>query len=204
MPFVIKTILCDLGDVIVFVDHKKIAKGLAKFSSRDEKHIYNFFLSSMARKGFDKGKITAKGLFAHFKDKLGLSLSLSQFKKIWCYCFTGLNEDMANLLYKLKKNYKLILLSNTDEIHFAYCRKNYKVLDIFDDFILSYKSGCKKPNPLIYFRALKRAKTFPTKAAYIDDIKEFVAVSKFFGIKGIRYATFEKLKKDLMKMDISV
>ena len=26
----IKTILCDLGDVIVFVDHKKIAKGLAE------------------------------------------------------------------------------------------------------------------------------------------------------------------------------
>ena len=78
------------------------------------------------------------------------------------------------------------------------------MLDIFDDFALSYKLGSKKPNPLIYLHALKKAKAFPTKVAYIDDIKEFVAASKFFWIKGIQYTNFEKLKKDLRRLNIRV
>jgi len=39
----IKTILCDLGNVIVKVDHGKIFEGLAKHSDKDKKYICDFF-----------------------------------------------------------------------------------------------------------------------------------------------------------------
>ncbi len=198
----IKAILCDLGNVIVFVDHKKIAKGMAKFSDKDEKDISKFFRNSIARKRFDVGKITAARLFADFKNKLNLKMGFSQFKKIWCSCFTGVNKDMILLLNNLKKNYKLILLSNTDEIHFTHLNNKHNLTKIFDDFVLSYKIGHMKPSPRIYLHALKKARAFPTKVAYIDDIKEFVLASKIFGIKGIQYTDFEKLKKDLTKLNI--
>ncbi|MDP6139194.1 MAG: HAD-IA family hydrolase [Candidatus Woesearchaeota archaeon] len=199
----IKTILCDLGNVIVFVNHKKIAQGLAKFSDKSEEYIYHFFLNSIAHKGFDKGKISATKLFMIFKNNLNLKLNFNQFKKIWSSCFRP-NKDMEALLYKLKKNYKLILLSNTDEIHFTYCKEKYKVLDIFDDFILSYKIGHRKPNPLIYLSALKKAKTFPSHILYIDDIHRFVKTVKFFGIKSIQYKNIQKLKSDLKRINVEI
>jgi len=111
---------------------------------------------------------------------------------------------MVKLLYKLKKNYTLILLSNTDEIHFAYCTKNYKVLGIFDDFILSYKIGCKKPNPFIYLCALRKAKALPSKVLYIDDIASYVTAARLFGIRAIQYKNFEKLKNGLKKINIKI
>ncbi len=200
----IKAVLCDLGNVIVFVDHKKIAKGLAKFSDKNEEYIRKFFLNSMARKRFDVGKITAARLFADFKNKLNLKMGLIQFKKTWCSCFTGINKDMVALLNSLKKNYKLVLLSNTDEIHFNCLKNKHKVIGIFDEFVLSYKIGHTKPSPKIYLRALKKAGAFPTKVAYIDDIKEFVSASKLFGIKGIQYTNFEELKKELRRLGIKV
>ena len=200
----IKVILCDLGNVIIFVDHKKIAQGLAKFSDKNEEYIYTFFLNSTARKKFDVGKITAAMLFADFKSKLNLKMGFTQFKKIWCSCFTGVNKDMVCLLNNLKKNYKLVLLSNTDEIHFNYLKNKHKLTGIFSDFALSYKIGHMKPSPWIYLSALKKANAFPTKVAYIDDIENFVLASKFFGIKGVQYTNFDKLKKDLMNMGILI
>lgn len=200
----ITAILCDLGNVIVFVDHKKIAQGLAKFGDKTEGDIYKFFLNSTARKKFDVGKITAAMLFTDFKNKLNLKIGFSQFKKVWCSCFTGVNKDMIYLLNNLKKNYRLVLLSNTDEIHFNYLKNKHKLNKIFDDFALSYKTGHMKPSPWIYLSTLKKARAFPTKAAYIDDIEEFVWASKFFGIKGVQYTSLDKLKKDLMNMGILI
>ena len=178
----IKTILCDLGSVIVFVDSNKIIEGLAKFSNKNEKYIHDFFLNAISREGFDKGKITSNRLFLNFKNNLNLKLNFTQFKKIWCSCFSP-NKEMEKLLRKLKKNYELILLSNTDEIHFAHTRNNYKILNIFDDFILSYKVGYKKPNPLIFLHAIKKAKTSPNELLYIDDIYSYIAAARFLGIK---------------------
>ncbi|MCH8004039.1 MAG: HAD-IA family hydrolase [Nanoarchaeota archaeon] len=200
----IKTILCDLGNVIVFFDHKIIVKNLAKFSNKDENYIHQFFHNSKSRKDFYRGKITADKLFMNFKNNLNLKINFNQFKKIWCSCFTNLNKGMEKLLYKLKKHYKLILLSDTDEIHFFYIKEKYKVLDIFDDFVLSYKVGYSKPNPLIYLHALKKAKTLPNKILYIDDIHSHVTTAKFFGIKSVQYKNFEELIINFKKMNIKI
>ena len=199
----VKVILCDLGSVIVLVNNKKTVEGLAKFSNKDKKYVFDFYINSKARKDFDKGKINATQFFANFKNNLNLKLNFNQFKKIWSSCFSP-NKEMEKLLYTLKKNYKLILLSNTDEIHFTYVRNNYKILDIFDNFVLSYKVGYKKPNPFIYLHALKKAKTFPNKILFIDDILKFVLVAKFFGIKSVQYKSIQQLKSDLSRMNIKI
>ena len=201
--FMIKTILCDLGSVIVFVDEDKLIKTLAKFSNKDKKYVRSFFVNFVAKSGFDKGKITAKQFFLKFKNNLNLKLNFSQFKKIWSSHFSS-NKDMETLLKKLKKNYKLILLSNTDEIHFNYIRNKYKILDVLDDFVLSYKVGYKKPHPLIYLHALKKAKITPNKILYIDDNPQFVMIAKFFGIKSIQYKNIRKLKSNLKQLNIKI
>ena len=198
----IKTIISDLGNVIVYVDPHKITKSLAKYSNYDEKYIYDFFNQSLARKGFDKGKISKEKFFRHFKDNLNLKMSFNQFRKAWCACFDGLNKDMVKLLKKLKKNYRLILLSNTDEIHFNYLKKKYKILNIFDDSVLSYKVGYAKPNPMIFLKAIRKAKTSPKQIFFIDDIYSFVGVARMLKIKAAQYTSFNNLKIDLRKNSI--
>jgi len=109
---------------------------------------------------------------------------------------------VENLLIILKKNCKLILLSNTDPIHFTFIRNKYKILDIFDDFVLSYKIGYKKPSQAIYLYAIKKAGTSPNEILFIDDIYEHVQAAKLLGIKSIQYTNFDRLKIDLKKLNI--
>ena len=93
---------------------------------------------------------------------------------------------MEKLLHKLKKHYKLVLFSNTDEIYFYHIKNKYKVLNIFDDYILSYKVGHKKPS------------------SFIDDLAVHIRAAKRFGIKAIQYRNMQKLKKDLKLLNIRV
>ena len=111
----IKTILCDLGDVIVYVDHDKIVEGLAKHSNKDKRYIHNYFYHTLTRKGFDKGKLGAKEFFTNYKNKLNLKLSFNQFKKIWCSCFTGVNKEMENILKIVGMTAEKIVFTNAHE-----------------------------------------------------------------------------------------
>lgn len=200
----IKSILCDVGNVLVFFDLRNIAKGLAEYSDKDAEYIHSFFLKSGARKKFDVGKLSFDELFSSFKINLNLNLSLEKFKKIWCACFISKNTELENSLRKLKGKYRLVLLSNTDEIHFNYVKRHYKFMDIFDDFVLSFKVGYLKPHPMIYINAIRKAKAFPNKIVYIDDISTYVLAAKFLGIKSVHYTGFEKLKSDLNRLNIKI
>lgn len=71
------------------------------------------------------------------------------------------------------------------------------IINIFDKYVLSYKVGYRKPSPLIFLDALRKAKTAPFNCIYIDDIPEFVYVARFMGIKAIKYEGFERLLHDL-------
>jgi glucose-1-phosphatase len=200
----IKTILCDLGNVIVFFDNNLVMENFAKYSNKSKAYIKSFFWSSRARKAFALGKINSNQLYLNFKKHLNLKLNFQQFKKVWCSCFTTLNKDIEILLKKLKKNHKLIMLSNTDAIHFPYIKNKYKFLNIFDEFILSYEVGFKKPDPRIYFHALKIAKTAPNEILYFDDLALFIAVSKFFGIRAIQHKNLDKFKLRLEKENLRI
>ena len=93
-------------------------------------------------------------------------------------------------------------MSNTNEWQYEYARKKYKIIDIFDDYVLSYKIGCMKPNPIIFLHALKKAKALPYNCVYIDDIPEFVYVARLMGIKAFQYKDFGKLKEDLTNLKV--
>jgi HAD superfamily hydrolase (TIGR01509 family) len=69
--------------------------------------------------------------------------------------------------------------------------------------VLSYKIGYRKPNPLIFLSALKKAKTLPFNCVYVDDIPEFVYIARLMGIKAFQYKNFEKLISDFKKLQIS-
>lgn len=198
----IKSILCDLGNVIAFFEHNIIIDGLARHSDREKSFIQTFFLNSIARKKFDRGKIDAVQFFTDSKNSLNLDIGFKEFSKIWSSCFLSKNAALEKLLRSLKGKYRLVLLSNTDEIHFNFLKEKYGIMDIFDDFALSYEVGYAKPHPIIYLSAIKKAKAFPSKIVYIDDIPKFVRAARFFGIKGLHYTDFNKLEADLRRLKV--
>ena len=92
---------------------------------------------------FDEGRITPEQFHAEAARNLGCNLSITAFKKIWNRIFT-INPGISALLRRLKKDYRLLCLSNTNIWHFGYCIETFPVLNQFDAFILSFTRGREK------------------------------------------------------------
>ena len=108
--------------------------------------------------------------------------------------------EVEKIIKSLKGKVKLVLLSNTNELQYEYARKKYKIIEMFDEFVLSYKVGMRKPHPLIFLEAVKKSGTLPWNCVYFDDIKEFVIIARFLGIKAFQFKNAKKLRNDLTKV----
>ncbi len=101
------------------------------------------------------------------------------------------------MIRTLKKKSRLGLLSNTDPLHFGYILSTFPVIKAFDQWILSYEVGFKKPAIQIFQRAIEWASVKPEKILYIDDTEEYVEVAGSLGIQGIHFVSAPQLEEEL-------
>jgi putative hydrolase of the HAD superfamily len=136
-------------------------------------------------------------------DWTGHKISPEEFCRIYSDIFT-LNIDNINLLPKLKKNYKLVLLSNTNHIHQKYGWEHYEFLQHFDELILSHEVGAVKPEEKIY-RAVENFTEAPSaEHLFIDDIPEYVDGARKLDWDAVQFTTHGKLLEDFKFRNIKL
>lgn len=80
-----------------------------------------------------------------------------------------LYDESVEVLEKLKKmNIKLGIISNWDLTARDILRKN-KIIDFFDDILISAEEGVEKPDSSLFTKSLKNLDTEPQKALYVGD-----------------------------------
>ncbi len=192
----IKTVIFDLGNVILNVDRSGLYKEWAEKSGKGTNQVIDYYMRSKERRDFELGRLSPKEFCRKIAKGIGLRMDFEEFKKSYCEIFT-LNKDVEQAIKKLKSDFRLVLLSNTDELHFEYIKNKFKIVNIFDGYVLSYEVGMRKPNPLIFFNAIRKSEAFPFNCLYFDDIPEFVFMAKLMGIKASRFVNSKKLISDL-------
>ncbi len=195
----IKAAIFDLGNVTIKFDETPTFKKWYKCGSKPFSEVKEYHQNSSARKAFERGEISPKQFYDKFIEDLGLKISYQDFKNNYCDIFSR-NEEIEKIIKSLKGKVKLVLLSNTNIWQYEFAKKKFKILNLFDGYVLSYKVGCRKPNPLVFLKAVKKAGTLPFNCAYFDDIAEFVYVARLIGIKAFQYKSTEKLNSDLKKV----
>lgn len=186
----IKTIIFDFGNVVAMFSHKKICQGLEKCSNYPAKKLHNIifkiiYYQDPLEKLLDEGALTSEGFFQEVKARAGLRINYKRFKKIWQDIF-WLNEPMVEVLEKLKrKGYKLVLLSNTNELHFRWACSQFKILKIFDELVLSFKKGYRKPDKRLW-------QGYGKESIYIDDVEEYCRAAEKAGIRKVFHYCAEK------------
>ncbi len=109
-----------------------------------------------------------------------------------------------NIVKKLKQM-SLILaeLSNTVPSHADVIRKA-GLYDLFDEVILSFEVGLRKPDPRIYELILNRLNIKSEQTFFVDDREENVRAAQGLGIKSFLFESPESLKRDLRKLGLVV
>ncbi len=198
----IEVIFFDLGNVILPFNHFQIAEKLSKFSKKkdfqDPKKIFSYLFDAQegAINPFDVGKMTPREFFYIIKEQLDLSVSFDEFVQIWCDIFVE-NQQVNQIIFSLKRKWRLGLISNTDPLHFNYILSKFPVVKAFEKWILSYEVGFKKPALQIFEKGIEWASVQTEKILYIDDTKEYVEVAERLGIQSIHFISAAQLKKVL-------
>lgn len=201
----LKAVLFDLGNVVVNFDHWIAVKRISEFAQKNVlKEIYQLFFDSNLISLYEEGNISSIDFFLRVKDMLGLNIDYESFVPIWNEIFflTPDNLQVHRLALELRDKYKVLLISNINELHFNYIRKRFKVLDGFQEFILSYQVKARKPNPKIYTAAIEHSCARPEQIVYIDDREDLVEAGRKIGLNSFPFRGIQELKEELRRLGV--
>lgn len=197
-----KAVIFDLGRVLVNFDFKRGYRALEGHCSYAAAEIPKRLSTGNLVQRFETGLIEPHDFVTEMSGVLGLTMDYPQFCGIWSSIFT---ETLVpeSMLEGLAARYRLILLSNTNAIHFEGLRETHRhLLRHFDSLVLSYEVKAMKPQPEIFHAALERAGCRPEECFYTDDIADYVQAAKEFGIDAVQFESLEQLQRDLRARDI--
>ncbi len=151
---------------------------------------------------YELGKISEDKFWEIFLKNSGSKIiDISVAKKLWRKYF-GKKPGMLALLTKLRKKYKLVVLSSTGKEWMEYKIKKYHLYNYFSDYITTYRTSLSKRDKKIYQLALKKVKSKAEECLFIDDSKDVQTVASKCGIKTILFKNAKQLKKELINLNI--
>lgn len=195
-------IVFDLGMVLIPFNYNIAKNRLNEIEKNLGDKFLEFYKSNYElHRNFERGDISEEEFLNPILTELNNKIDKETFCKIFSEIFI-INEDVASLLPELKKNYKLVLLSNTNSIHYEYGYKDYHFLKHFDKLILSHEARAVKPEEKIY-RTVEEFTNRPSNEHFfIDDIEEYVNGAKRCGWNGTQFINYEKLVRELKEENI--
>jgi Predicted hydrolase (HAD superfamily) len=189
-------IIFDLGNTLIRFDHSISAKKFANLFHLDSEEVRKLFFDSTLTQAFERGQISSKEFYSRITGGLGVAIPFKDFTAIWNDIF-WIDEGSCAIARRLKKDYKLFLLSNISRLHYEYIASKFDILKIFDEIILSFAVGAIKPEKRIFEDAVRRAGGDKSAVLYIDDREDLIKEAAVFGIDSIKYEGSDKLEKDL-------
>jgi glucose-1-phosphatase len=194
---VIKTILFDLGNVIIPFDFKLAYARMASHCDCKPEEVPGRIRATGLVGPFEKGEIGAEPFVRELSAALRLNISYPEFCSWWSSIF--LTEPLVSeaLLKDLRSRYRLLALSNTNPIHFEMILEAYPLLRHFDDYVLSYQVGAAKPEAKIYREAIVQAQCNPEECFFTDDLAVNIEAAREHGMDAVQFFSAEQLDREL-------
>jgi haloacid dehalogenase superfamily, subfamily IA, variant 3 with third motif having DD or ED len=193
----IKNIIFDLGNTLVYYDFWYFYDGVSRLEKKLQPAALCRFISE--KKLGDKlcmGKILPRQAFRIIKKKFDLKTGYKDFIYLYADIFWE-NTYMKNFLEKLIKDnkFKVVLLSNTDIVHFNFINKNFPYVNLIRNKVLSYKTGMMKPSKKIFLHTLKKYKFVKSETLLIDDMKANIDAASSLGLHALHYKSHRQFLK---------
>jgi len=198
-----KVFVFDLGNVIIPFDHTTISPRLLKYSKKKgefkPEDIHRFFYKEEELEHkYEEGKIMTAEFINNVRERFSLDISNEEFASIFCDIFSKANREVEDIIRGLNRSgRRLVLLSNTNEMHFEYILKKYEIMRLFEQYILSYRVGCRKPDRRIYEHLIEYTGCRPEDIFYTDDMIDYIESARRLGISAHHFKDATSIYKTL-------
>ncbi|MBU0461708.1 MAG: HAD family phosphatase [Nanoarchaeota archaeon] len=197
---VVKAVIFDVGGVylqgsfIDFVNRSYAVLGIEGTFHADKEVVFD--------SDYNRGRITAEECFRKY---FGVPISVEQMKLIMDLWTTTwkLTDEMRALVERLKPNYRLAILSNSDLIN----SRGYRERGWYSPFevsVLSHEEGILKPERRIYEITLERLALPAKECVIIDDQEAALVPARELGMRTIQYRSTGQLERELIELEMEV
>ncbi len=200
----IKTIIFDIGGVIVRTNFEAIYSNFAKRVGLSSEFIVDYHKEKIH--DLLLGNITVDQFWKDMIDA-GANPNLD-FQAIWIdegIKNREVNKELLSIIKNLRKNYSVGALTNLTSPLLIID----EAMDLYSHFncvILSCKEHLKKPDPEFYRLSLKATFAKPEETIFVDDKEIFTTAAEEVGMKSIIYTYPDnpKLLENLRQLGVSI
>jgi HAD superfamily hydrolase (TIGR01509 family) len=182
-----KAIIFDLGAVILNINYQNTIDEFTKLGVNNAATFYSKKVQTNLFNQIETGMISSNE-FLKALQKETKNANINQVEKAWNAMLLDLPEERIQLIKKLKNNYSIYLLSNTNAIHIDAIKKQLgkrkwlAFCKLFDKMYLSHELGLRKPDVKIFEYILNEQKLKAEEVFFIDDSPQHIASAKKIGI----------------------
>ncbi len=190
-------IVFDLGNVLIPFDYSIMVEKLNTIDTGLGDRFYAKYKENYhIHRQFEKWELTNDEFLKIMLEWCEEKVTEEEFCSLYSNIFR-INEFTTGLLPLLKEKYKLVLLSNTNDIHEKYGWGQYSFLKYFNKIFTSHSVRACKPEPEIYQAVMNYTQLPQEEHLFIDDVKEYINGAKNMGWDGIQFLGNENLKAEL-------
>jgi len=183
----VKIFVLDFGGVLYEINHKATFKAFLSLSKYPEKFIdYDLkkYLNDELIVQFEKGLIGDNQFRNKVREKFFIDADDDTFDKAFNATLVKIKDDAINCVKKLKQCGNVVLLSNTNEIHYKYFNKECEELfNLFDELYFSHLIGSRKPESEIFQILLNKTGFASYETLFVDDSIENISTAKDLGFE---------------------
>lgn len=197
-----KALLFDLGNVLVAFDFRRGYRALQDVCPHPADDIPRLVATSGLVPPYERGEISSEDFFRRLSAVLDLDISYQQFCDLWSTIFFPKPLIAESFLAALHRRYRMVLVSNTNDIHFQMLERTYPALGHFDAYVLSFRVRALKPDQRVYEEAVRQAGCRPQECFYTDDVAEFVEGGRRCGMDAVQFTGPQQLEEELKKRGV--
>ena len=197
----IRTLVLDLGGVLIDVDYNASAKAFAERGIPDFEQAYSKAKQTDIFDRFETGELSPAGFREAVRGLLGSPLPDAEIDACWNAMLGSIPAERLALVAELRERYPVLLLSNTNAIHVpafeAIIARENGVTDFKSLFTAAYYScelGMRKPHTAIFRHVLQQHGAEAAHTLFIDDSPQHV--------EGARQAGLQAEHLDLDREDV--
>jgi putative hydrolase of the HAD superfamily len=188
-----RTVFIDFGNVIAFFDHQRAIAQLKHHTDLPPHELTLALYGGVLEEDYECGRIsTAEYIRLATRDGR-LTCSPEQFEAAFVDIFTR-NDEVCDLIPKLKPRLRLILASNTNDAHYRkYCDQFADVLKHVDVRCPSHLVGHRKPHREYFKHCQRYADAAPDECVFLDDYPSNIEAATAFGWNCVSYRPGQNL-----------
>jgi glucose-1-phosphatase len=199
-----KTVIFDFGNVVGLFDHRLTLDRLAPFTDLSAEEMFARVYHGSLETEIEKGLIDRAEILRRVHDLWQLRCDVEFLAHSIADIFTP-NPEVCTLIPQLRPRYRILLGSNTNDIHACHFRKQFaEVLSHFDALVLSCEIGQRKPDAGFYEHCQKHAQAAAHEIVFVDDLRVNIEAARAHGWHGIVYRPGEGLAQKLRALGVVV